>query len=85
MAIIIKTLVTFVFTILFVVSSVHCDTIVTADAPVYGGKNDVCVNIDKPCEKAGGVLKACDDFCTKHYLVGGYCNGLGKCYCITEV
>ena len=44
MAIIIKTLVTFVFTILFVVSSVHCDTIVTADAP---GNSYICTIIFK--------------------------------------
>ncbi|CAN7138245.1 unnamed protein product [Brassica rapa subsp. narinosa] len=87
MAITINTLVTFVFTILFIVYSVHCDTAVTTDdAPFYGGMkiDDVCVNIDKPCEKAGGVLKACDDFCTEHYLVGGYCNGQGKCCCIHQ-
>lgn len=44
--------------------------------------DDVCVNIDKLCEKVGGVLKVCDDFCMEYYLVGGYCNGEGKCCCI---
>ncbi|KAL0739930.1 hypothetical protein Bca4012_081443 [Brassica carinata] len=84
MAITIKTLFTFVFTLLFIVSFVHCGTTVTAPEIVHGGMSDLCFSARKPCEKGNGVLKACDDFCTERHFVGGYCKGLGLCCCMQD-
>nr|VDD16187.1 unnamed protein product [Brassica oleracea] len=65
MAITKKTLITFVFTIIFIVSSVHCLTTASAVTPDNGFeiKRLICFNLSELCKDAG--LVGCGEFCTK--------------------
>ncbi|CAN6882350.1 unnamed protein product [Brassica oleracea] len=67
MAITMKTLITFVFTIFFIVSSVHCGTTATADTPGNGYgeiKQVICYDFSRPCDTRGEL--GCDDFCIRY-------------------
>ncbi|CAN7063138.1 unnamed protein product [Brassica rapa subsp. trilocularis] len=75
-----KTLVTFVLTILFIASSVHCYTLVTANTPdiSFGIKRLICFNLSELCEDAGIV--GCAEFCRKWGYYFGLCAKY-KCCC----
>ncbi|KAG5384955.1 hypothetical protein IGI04_036425 [Brassica rapa subsp. trilocularis] len=79
MAITMKTLITFVFTIFFIVSSVHCGTTATADTPGYGEiKQVICYDFSRPCDTRGEL--GCDDFCIDWGFLRGRC-APRKCCC----
>ncbi|KAF8087092.1 hypothetical protein N665_0600s0038 [Sinapis alba] len=86
MAIIMKTLITFAFTILFLGSSVHCHTIATAVTPDNGygeSKIEVCFLVLSPCNwRYPNGEAMCNDGCRKDHRKYGYCNEHSECCCV---
>ncbi|KAL0897354.1 hypothetical protein Bca101_081315 [Brassica carinata] len=83
MAITMKTLITFVFTIFFIVSFVHCGGRATADTPGndigYGEMKPIlCFDFSRPCDFSGQV--GCDQFCLDWGYIRGHCV-VRKCCC----
>ncbi|CAH8256216.1 unnamed protein product [Arabidopsis lyrata] len=82
-----KTLIAFVFTVVFIISYVHCTTI-TASAPGSGGPADAighgiakhrfCFRL-MACNSAGQL--GCLVFCQEAEYSYGTCNDRGICCC----
>ncbi|KAL9310307.1 hypothetical protein AtEden1_Chr1g0060851 [Arabidopsis thaliana] len=81
MAITVKPLIAFVFTVGFIISYVHCNTI-TANAPDATGhevpKSQFCFML-MACYSAGQL--GCLVFCNEAEYSYGKCIGRGRCCC----
>ncbi|CAN7138238.1 unnamed protein product [Brassica rapa subsp. narinosa] len=84
MTITMKTLITFVFTILFLGFSVHCRTITSAVTPGYGELNtDICFTVLSPCNwRYPHGEEMCDGGCRRDHKRSGYCDTHGRCCCV---
>ncbi|KAL0896471.1 hypothetical protein Bca101_080432 [Brassica carinata] len=86
MAITMKTLITFVFTILFLGSSVHCHTITSAVTPANGYgeiKSELCFLFLSPCNwryPNGEAMS--NDYCKRDKRKSGHCNAHSECCCV---
>ncbi|CAF2300608.1 hypothetical protein HID58_016485 [Brassica napus] len=95
MAITRKTIITFVFTILFFGSSVLCRTPDSAVTPAsvasavtpdngYGELNtDICFTVMSPCNWRYPHGEAmCNDYCKRNKTYSGHCDAHGRCCCV---
>ncbi|KAL0671786.1 hypothetical protein Bca4012_034490 [Brassica carinata] len=87
MAITKKTLITFVFTIIFIVSSVHCLTTASAVTPDNGYgeiKSEICTSFMSPCTwlvRYSSPDAICNQICMRDKNKPGHCVHK-KCCCI---
>ncbi|EOA18267.1 hypothetical protein CARUB_v10006760mg [Capsella rubella] len=78
-------LVAFVFTILLVISSVHCGATTSNNVFGFGIKEDdhVCFDVS-PCLPVSGGEKGCNAFCTRMNFKSGHCYHSELCCCYSK-
>ncbi|CAN7063146.1 unnamed protein product [Brassica rapa subsp. trilocularis] len=81
-----KTLITLVFTILFLESSFHCRSIASALTPDNGYgeiKSEICFTVLSPCNWRHPDGEAmCNDYCKRDKNKSGHCNAHSQCCCV---
>ncbi|KAF8087093.1 hypothetical protein N665_0600s0039 [Sinapis alba] len=86
MTITMKTLITYIFTILFLGFSVHFRTTASDITPDNGYgeiKSKICFLILSPCNwRYPNGEAMCNDGCRKDHKKYGYCNAHSECCCV---